>query len=430
MCNEHRLKRQSFYQTIPDFWHDLYDSEYALFDVKKENKEEINRIRTASERISRIFFKTSSLLRQLDDETLLQLGFPTAILPYIRFKSISYESIIARLDLVVTEEDIKLLEFNSDTPTFIKETFHVNEHICRNWNLQNPNTGLEKQLSQSIVAAVEQSLNSLGITSKGKVVFSSHIDHEEDFLTTMYLLEISGLQAEYIPLHELRLVDEDIVHNGELLAPRGLYTPSFERIDVLYRQTYPLEHLINDIDSVTGTPVGEQLLQLVTERKLTILNPPSSFLLQSKAIMALIWGLHEQKNDFYSEQEHDWIYQYFLPTYLEEEYFQKNQIPYVKKPSFGREGDTVSIFQSDGTVLQEDDHKNYRSELSIYQQYIDLPQFDIQTEKGVQRASIMYGSFIINGKASAIGIRAGGLITNNASFYLPIAICKQEEDCI
>ena len=34
---KHRPKRQSFYQTIPDFWHDLYDSEYALFDVKKEN---------------------------------------------------------------------------------------------------------------------------------------------------------------------------------------------------------------------------------------------------------------------------------------------------------------------------------------------------------------------------------------------------------
>ena len=427
---KHRPKRQSFYQTIPDFWHDLYDSEYALFDVKKEREEVIRRIRTASERIARIFYKTSSLLRQLDDETLLQLGFPATILPYIRFKGISYESVIARLDLVVTEENIKLLEFNSDTPTFIKETFHVNEYVCRNWNLQNPNANLEKQLSQSIVAAVEQSLKSLGITSGGKVVFSSHNDHEEDYLTTKYLQEISGLQAEYIPLHELKLVDEDVVHNGELVVSRGLYTPDFEKIDVLYRQTYPLEHLINDIDPVTGTNVGEQLLQFITERNLAILNPPSSFLLQSKAIMALIWGLHEQKHPFYSEKEHSWIHHYFLPTYLEEEYFQQNQIPYVKKPSFGREGNTVSIFQSDGTVLQEDNLKNYRSELSIYQKYIDLPQLDIQTEKGLQRASIMYGSFIINGKASAIGIRAGGLITNNTSFYLPIAISKQEEDHI
>ena len=86
MSNE---QRQNFYRKITDFWHDLYESEYALFDVKKENEETIHRIRTATERITRIFLKTSSLLRQLDDKTLLQLGFPDATLHFIRFKNIS-----------------------------------------------------------------------------------------------------------------------------------------------------------------------------------------------------------------------------------------------------------------------------------------------------------------------------------------------------
>ncbi|MBD3110152.1 glutathionylspermidine synthase family protein [Bacillus sp. AGMB 02131] len=421
-------KRQNFYAEITEFWHDLYNTEYALFDVKTEKEETIKRIRTASERIARIFYKTSSLLRQLDDKTLLQLGYPAATLRYLRYKGISHESIIARLDLVVTKNKIKLLEFNSDTPTFIKECFFVNEYICRDWQLQNPNEGSEKQLAEGIREAVEQSLNSLDYMPNGKIVFTSHIDHEEDYLTTKYLLEISGLKAEFIPLHELQLVDEDVIQNGEIVVPRGLYTLDNERIDVLYRQTYPLEYLINDKDAATGASVGELLLQLVANRQLAIINPPSSFLLQSKAVMSLIWGLHEQKHSFYSEEEHCWIGQYFLPTFLDKEPFRNNQAAYVKKPSFGREGDTVSIYQADGTLRHEDAHKNYASELAVYQQYIDLPQIDIQTEQGIERASIMYGSFIINGKPSAIGIRAGSQITNNASYYLPVAICEQGEN--
>ena len=420
--------RQDFYNKIPGFWHDLYNSEYALFDAKQEKQETIDQIRTASGRIARIFYKTSSLLRQLDNETLLQLGYPAATVPYLRFKDISFESIIARLDLVVTEHEIKLLEFNSDTPTFIKECFYVNDYVCRHWQLPNPNAGLEKQLAVGIREAVEQSLDSLVYRPNDKVVFTSHNDHEEDYLTTKYLLKISGLDAEYIPLHELKLVNEDVLLNDEIVVHRGLYTPDNERIDVLYRQTYPLEYLINDKDSASGASVGELLLQLVLDRQLAIINPPSSFLLQSKAIMSLIWGLHEEKHPFYSEEEHGWIRQYFLPTYLDEEPLRNSRKAYVKKPSFGREGDSVSIYQADGTLMHEDAHKNFASELAVYQQYIDLPQIDIRTEQGIERASIMYGSFIINGKPSAIGIRAGSQITNNASYYLPVAICKQGEN--
>ena len=425
MSNE---QRQNFYRKITDFWHDLYESEYALFDVKKENEETIHRIRTATERITRIFLKTSSLLRQLDDKTLLQLGFPDATLHFIRFKNISPESIIARLDLVVTKDEIKLLELNSDTPTFIKECFYVNEYVCRHWQLSNPNAGMEKQLAQAIREAVKQSLSSLDYMPNGKIVFTSHNDHEEDYLTTKYLLEISGLEAEFIPLHELKLVDEDVVRNGEMVVPRGLYTPDNERIDVLYRQTYPLEYLIHDKDSISGSRVGELLLQLVIQRQLAIVNPPSSFLLQSKAIMSLIWGLHEEGHPFYSDEEHCWIRQYFLPTYLDEEPFRNSHTAYVKKPSFGREGDSVSIYQADGSLMHEDVHKSYVSELAVYQQYFNLPQLDIHTEKGIERASIMYGSFVINGKPSAIGIRAGSQIMNNASYYLPVAICEQGEN--
>lgn len=121
--NRFRENRQQFFSQIKDFWHDIYGMEYALFDIKKESIETINRIRQATDQIGHIFYKSATLLRMVDDETLLRLGFPTETHSFIRLQTLPVESVIARLDLVVTDEEVKLLELNADTPTFIKETF-------------------------------------------------------------------------------------------------------------------------------------------------------------------------------------------------------------------------------------------------------------------------------------------------------------------
>src|SRR6185503_12085043 len=77
----------------------------------------------------------------------------------------------------------------------------------------------------------------------------------------------------------------------------GLYDPHGDPIDVLCR-LHPL-HLFqgqvfegsarDDSDASSGRTV----LDLVAARRLAVLNPPSAFLLESKAVLALIWGLLE-----------------------------------------------------------------------------------------------------------------------------------------
>jgi len=39
----------------------------------------------------------------------------------------------------------------------------------------------------------------------------------------------------------------------------------------------------------------------------------------------------------------------------------------------------------------------------------------------------MYGCFYINGRPSALGIRAGRQITDNESYFLPVGIICEEE---
>lgn len=405
----YRTKREHFYSGIKNFWPDLYGEEYALYDISTIDHKEAEAIRISTERIGKIFFKVTDLLRNADLDTLRELGYPGETLDFIRLKTMNMESVIARLDLIKTENTYKCIEINSDTPTFIKELFSVNGAVANQFGYGNPNEGFEEQLARAVRTAVTASAKWLN-EIEPYIVFTAHEDNIEDRNTVLYLQELYGLPSKFIALDKLRIVPGN-----------GLYDQMGRRIDILYRQTFPIEGLIMDEDE-TGNKIGLWLLELVKTKKLAIINPPAAFLLQNKAVQAVIWGLHENNAAFFTNEEHKWIEDYFLPTYLEAEPFYEKQVSYVKKPIFGREGDTVQIFSSTGKLLMEEKHKTYMDVPSIFQQYIELPTVSYHSEKGKQSGHILTGSFLVNGKASALGYRVGGEITNNLSCFLPVGL--------
>jgi len=408
--SQYTPKRRRFYAQFPTFWSDLYEGEYSLYHVYPISEQTYKQLQEATEQMGIVFFKTARLLRSLTDEQLLEFGFPPASLPFLRLKNLYPETIIGRFDFVLTDNGFKLLEFNSDTPTFIVECFHMNGQVCKELDYLDPNSGGERLLSSGITRAVLEA-------AKGKrdsnVVFTAHSDHIEDWNTVQYLSKLCQVHNRTVPLSALRMKDGILVDEEDY------------PIDVLYRQTYPLEHLVNDRDPITGDLVGIELLHLVKSEKLSLLNPVSAFLLQPKSIQCLIWGLAEQ-GAYFTTEEQAWIKEYMLPTYFEaDEFFGKST--YVQKPTFGREGDTVTIWDQHANVTAQNTFQTYREEVSVFQQYAALPTVSLETEKGSEELSLVFGSFLIAGKASSIGIRAGGKITGNESYFLPVGIQKQGE---
>ncbi|MEN1935339.1 glutathionylspermidine synthase family protein [Paenibacillus sp. 102] len=402
-------KRNQFYSRFPQFWSDLYGSEYSLFHVFEISEKTIQALQLATERMGEVFFKTARLLRTLSDAQLLELGFPSSSLPFIRMKSLFPESIISRFDFALTDDGIKLLEFNSDTPTFIMECFQINGEVCKELDYHDPNENQERLLSSGITKAVMEAAKGI---ERPNVVFTAHQEHIEDWNTTRYLSQLCQVSNKVVSMSELRITEE------ALLDGDGV------RIDVLYRQTYPIEHLVEDRDPKNGDLVGVELLQLVKEGKLFIINPISSFLLQPKSVQCLIWGLAEA-GAFYTNEEQQWIKEYMLPTYLEPDLFLgKNS--FVQKPSFGREGDTVTIRDKDIKIIDQNSYQTYKRELPVFQKYTKLPVVSLETEKGNEELSYVFGSFLIAGKPSSIGIRAGEKITGNESYYLPVGIKKED----
>ncbi|MCR8633649.1 glutathionylspermidine synthase family protein [Paenibacillus radicis (ex Xue et al. 2023)] len=391
-------------------WDCMYGDEYALADLYRIDRELHGRILQAAEGLTQIYARTVQIVQQSDDALLEQLGLPRASFGAVRLSlEQMLPTLVGRFDFAVNGQEIKMLEFNSDTPTGIVEAFHVNGHVCAAYGAEDPNAGCDSMLRTAFDKAINV-YREAGYSTE-QICFSALDWHDEDAGTTRYLLERSGLPARFAPLSQLRVLDDRlwVMDDMEQLQP----------VQVLYR-LHALEKLAEEHDE-DGYPTGEHVLQLIADRKLAVINPPSGFLAQTKALQALIWSLHEEGH-FFSSEEHRIIESHMLPTYLENRFegAEMGASPYVVKPIFGREGSGVSIYNADGSTLDLNNADEYSQQPMVYQQYTKLPTIDIETLNGSTRGSMLWGCFVIGGRASAIIPRVGGPITNNLSYYLPV----------
>ncbi|MFC0469863.1 glutathionylspermidine synthase family protein [Halalkalibacter kiskunsagensis] len=411
--DDYNVCRDRFYETIQGFWDRLYGVEYALFDCLDFVKEEVSNIRRATKESYAVYKKVNEMMRYAPDESFIDLGFPKKALPFLRLSLLPYETVIGRFDFVKTNQGLKLLEFNSDTPTFIRELFDVNGLVCKEYKREDPNENEAERLGTAIRNSVYHCAQAIGVKNHPYVVFTAHEEDMEDRGTMMYLMEVAQIKGStFVPLRDIQIVTDG--------NESGVYDDKGNRIDVLYRHTYPLEALLEDVTD-DQFPIGIEFMKLVEQKKVGMLNPTSAFLMQSKAVMALIWGMYEQRHPLLTEEELAVIGRYFLPTYLDEEPFLETGERYVSKPAFGREGDTVVVKQN-GKIIYSQTKSSYDHYVKVYQKYVDLPTSVVQTEHGQLEAHLLYGSFIVNEKPSAFGVRAGAKITDNLSYFLPCGV--------
>ncbi|WP_217609162.1 glutathionylspermidine synthase family protein, partial [Bacillus sp. GbtcB10] len=85
------------------------------------------------------------------------------------------------------------------------------------------------------------------------------------------------------------------------------------------------------------------------------------------------------------------IQKYFLPTYFTNKTFIEKNESYVSKPLYGREGGGVSIYEND-KLLAEDKTEYYFEQRKIYQQYIEMPDYTIDTWDGPYTGKLLIGS--------------------------------------
>lgn len=389
-------------------WDFMYGEEYALATIRLISRDFHQEIQLATKKLGEVFSKVVQVLRVAPDSLLTDLGLPRETWATVRILTDSnIASVIGRFDFAHTSQGLKMLEFNSDTPTSVVEAFYVNQQLADYFSYENPNQGAELHIKKGFQNMQKYYQDHHYKTDS--IYFTALDWHKEDKGTALYLLEQSGLKACFVPLDKLRIRRD------------GLYASASnggeKRIDLLYR-LYPLEHMAKEKDK-KGNPIGPYLLKLIAEKKIAIINPPSAFLAQSKAVQALIWNLHEQK-EFFTSEEHEVIETYMLPTYLDNVFDGVKS--YVRKPFFGREGGGVALFDATGRLLAEDKRSDYVKQSMVYQELADLEKIELTTLKGNFVGKLLWGSFIIGKEPAAILARVDREITGDMAYFLPLGL--------
>ncbi len=415
----YRIWRRAYYARFPTFWATLpgeHTEEYAVYGALEVSRRQAKQLRTAAARVYHLLTRLAAVLQNADDAVLLRLGLPPATLPYARLVVSQMSAVLCgRFEFAMTASGPKLLEFNAETPTFVVELFHMNGQVCTDFGLVDPNYGCEAQLAAALRDAIRASLAWLdpAPSATPTIVFTSYAHLLEERVTTEYYQGLLGNDAAwrtaYHGLDDLRV------------TPDALLTADGTRVAVLYK-LYPTEHLAED-EAPDGTPVGLALMELVRRRRLAILNPPVAFMLQNKALMALLWALHLTRDALFTPEEHQWIARYVLPTYLDATDADGQPLftgRSVVKPVYGREGASVTIRDS-SAIIERSEQDLYAEQVMVYQHYVPLPTTTIQTEAGQTAVSLVHNCFVVGGQPSAIGVRAARtLIFDDGAYFVPV----------
>lgn len=442
---EYAKERNRFYGKYPEYPTDLGGREYALYQCKQLKEQTVADIRTVTDELWWVYYTMYKHLQEKGDtELLTKLGYPKAVIPYI-LEGYEPYSFLARLDLVVNEENetYKLLENNSDTPFFEVECFEMNGIVAEHFGMEDVNKDHRRNLYQHYMEEIKYIAQHTYANdlSKVKVVIAGKREYEEETKQMKMIQKALGasIDIEYVPIMNLILCTEKTELEGDTYE-RGVYTPSLEPIDVIIRIGHPVDYLLKDHIIVNDEwteeeqqqhkdfAIGLELIKMHREERVYLLNPPEAFLMQPKSLMAYIWENRANTNIFEAEQTQI-IEAHFLPTYMEPTYFIERGIPYVKKASIGREGESVEIYTGDNQLQQKSDQHSYGEEGYVYQQYEELPKLTIMTENGVKTdMSYIVGSFVVKDKASAFGMRVGSAITEHDSYWLACGVKEETKN--
>ncbi|HEY9661781.1 MAG TPA: glutathionylspermidine synthase family protein [Allocoleopsis sp.] len=384
-----------FYKQHHQLFSQLGDEKYVCFDVLMLDRAKVKAIQQAARSVWQVLLQAGEVMKTLSDSELLDFGYPVETFDVIRLPQPL--PFIARCDFAVTENGIYLLECNAEVATFIVETFRINGIVANHFGVQDVNRGAVSILKRELNKYLKTAAKSINKKPEHcHIVFSSLSEAPEDIATVEYLRALCAYEATFCPIEAISM-DET-----------GAYDQNDRQIDIAYR-LYPTEWMVEDKDPTSGVALWDVLELLILNKKLALVNPMSAFVLQNKALMALItqqWGQDSSHPLANSVKRH------FLPTYLDADSLD---YPYVAKPTYGREGMEVEIIRQSEDKLYNRSTA-YAAFPKIYQEFVELPTVEL----GGSPYTLQFSCFLVNGVPIGLGARVGDVVIDNTSSFLAL----------
>lgn len=307
----------------------------------------------------------------MDNKLYHKFGIPEWIVPQIEKSwAEDHPAIYGRFDLCYKNGELKMLEFNADTPTSLYEAGIVQWFWLKDFDA---NKDQFNSVHEKLIAYWKYLKNYL---NPGTLHFTCLKETLEDLTNVEYMRDCAiqaGLETKLVFIDDLGW-DED---SKQFLDLEGLPIKNIFKL-------YPWEWLLTDD---FGKHIPED-----SNRALWI-EPAWKMILSNKAILPVLWELYPDSP-------------YLLPAYFEEGKLTN----YVKKPILSREGANIDMVMKNISLQKTEGV--YGAEGFIYQELFTLPNFSDHYP--------VIGSWVIGQEPAGMGIReATTLVTDNLSRFVP-----------
>jgi glutathionylspermidine synthase len=349
-------------------WHTPYWNEAVYYELTETD---VATIKAASETLYRMLIEAGKFV--ISRELFREFDIPEFIVPAVvkawqeEPPALNY----GRLDLGFNGAEIKLLEFNCDTPTSLLEGSVVQWQ----WKeKQFPKLKQANEIHEYLLEKWRDIVNYL--PSRDIHIMAVRYADGEDVITATYMAELAreaGLRPKFIAPRDI----------GWDARQRAFVDTDSKPITTMYK-LYPWEWMLRE-------DFGKNIAIANT----VWIEPVWKTIWSNKAILPILWQLYPQH-----------------PLLLEAS-FSPLTGPQIIKPALGREGRGVRFSDETKPIADPTLGRN------IYQR-----RFDIGPHDGKYP---IIGSWLVDGNFAGIGIREGGLITGNTAPFVPHVIGSQSD---
>jgi len=386
-----RLKKvnplsDNYLDSIGFSWHtDIDKTSYISDNIISISADEANRYYEATNKLYDMFCEAGQYI--IDNNLFHEIGIPFNLISLVKksWEDDVHWHLYGRFDLAggLDGKQIKLIEFNADTPTALYETAIVQ------WAILKYNNYDEQQQFNSLYEAIGDNFKRLITLNSDieefeeyykklnwKILFSSISNNNEEIHTTKLLQYIAsevGFETDFSFIDEVEFSEDGISKDGKIFEFFFKLIP-WEDIAI---QEGELAILLDDI---------------ITNKKAIVLNPAYTLLFQSKGIMKILWDLYPNH-----------------PLLLETSFTPLENKKQVEKVCFGREGANIAIINADNS-LDIKTNGEYKDGKVIYQEYIE---FNKDNDGDYYQAGVFYAY-----ESCGLGFRKGGKILDNSSKFV------------
>jgi len=318
------------------------------------------------------------------------LGIPESLYKLVSTSLTSALCALGRIDFVIDNNgDLKILEFNSETPAGLVEAIGVSSIIKEKLNIKydNPNGNLRKDISETFSSILEQFKRNKKVNTLGVVTSWYFEDIYTSKLIAQILEELKEYNIVFGNIYDLKVTNNKLYLYGE-------------EVHAIYRH-YPLDWFYYEEEM-------QKLIEPLNSGDYLI-NPGHTLITQSKALFAVIHELIGK--EFFSEEDETFILRYIPYTCLEPD--NKLSSDCVFKPYLSREGAGIELSYNE--INLEQDESVFQNRVNIKPLYTKV--YSTIKENSKYQFPVM-GVYITNDKPSGLFTRMGDFITNKSAIYM------------